>query len=196
MPAAVMPAEIENPEITQDLAELDAVLTEFDELVAGLEDEGFCWRPEPGRWSIGECMDHLSVTAALYEPVLEECMREGRAAGRTGIGKPRRGILNRLFLWLMAPPVRGKVKAPGSFLPAAIASKQEVCSRFSDRHGRLRRSMIEADGLDLWRNRLVSPASNLIRLSLGEAFALLLTHMRRHLWQARQVRQAPGFPAS
>jgi hypothetical protein len=31
-------------------------------------------------------------------------------------------------------------------------------------------------------------------MSLNSAFALMAAHERRHLWQARQVIAAPGFP--
>ena len=50
-----------------------------------------------------------------------------------------------------------------------------------------------ADGLDLKRIRVVSPVTRLLRLPLGAYFQFVIAHDRRHLWQARQVRNAPGF---
>jgi len=41
----------------------------------------------------------------------------------------------------------------------------------------------------------VSPGSRLLRMSLGDALALVLAHERRHLWQLRQLRADPAFPA-
>jgi hypothetical protein len=81
------------------------------------------------------------------------------------------------------------------FQPAGLSPKQTVYPRFVEQHRRLRAWMLEADGLDLWKNRLVSPAARLIRLSLGETFALLLAHLRRHVWQVRQISPAPSPPA-
>jgi hypothetical protein len=40
-----------------------------------------------------------------------------------------------------------------------------------------------------------SPVSKRIRFSLGAAFAAISAHQRRHLWQARQLRNDPAFPA-
>jgi hypothetical protein len=34
-----------------------------------------------------------------------------------------------------------------------------------------------------------------LKFTLGQAFRLLAAHERRHLWQARNVRNAPNFPA-
>src|SRR6266545_284985 len=54
----------------------------------------------------------------------------------------------------------------------------------------------QADGLDLARVRTISPVNSLLRLPLGAYFNFILAHDRRHLWQARQVRNAPGFGTS
>jgi hypothetical protein len=62
--------------------------------------------------------------------------------------------------------------------------KQEEYLRLARRAGRV----------DLARVKLESPASARVKLSLGETFALLAAHERRHLWQARQVKDHPSFP--
>lgn len=60
----------------------------------------------------------------------------------------------------------------------------------------LEKRMTQADGLDLGRVRVSSPISRSIKMSLGQSFALVLAHERRHLWQARQVRGSAGFPGA
>jgi hypothetical protein len=42
--------------------------------------------------------------------------------------------------------------------------------------------------LDLAHVRTISPVSRLVRLPLGAYFNFILAHDRRHVWQARQVR--------
>jgi hypothetical protein len=54
----------------------------------------------------------------------------------------------------------------------------------------------EAAGVDLRRARIVSPVTRMVRMNAGDAFALLLSHERRHLWQIRGIRQDAGFPPS
>jgi hypothetical protein len=53
----------------------------------------------------------------------------------------------------------------------------------------------QANGLDLSRARVRSPASKWLRMPLGSGFAVMTAHERRHLWQARRVTSSPGFPA-
>src|SRR5262249_27412667 len=52
----------------------------------------------------------------------------------------------------------------------------------------------ESNGLDLRRAKYVWPFWP-VKWSLGASFQLLLAHERRHIWQARQVRQDPDFSA-
>ena len=56
------------------------------------------------------------------------------------------------------------------------------------------RRVIAADGLDLGGIRMSSPISRRFKMSLGQWFAFLAAHERRHLWQAWQVRKDPAFP--
>jgi hypothetical protein len=42
--------------------------------------------------------------------------------------------------------------------------------------------------------RTASPAAPLFFLTLGQCFGALAAHDRRHLWQARRVREDPHFP--
>ena len=52
----------------------------------------------------------------------------------------------------------------------------------------------QANGVDLAKARVQSPANRWMRLDLGAGFALMTAHERRHLWQARQLTERPDFP--
>jgi hypothetical protein len=67
---------------------------------------------------------------------------------------------------------------------------------FSAWQDRLVERVRRADGLDLRRARRRSPILPIMKWSLGTMFALVLTHERRHIWQARQVRNEQRFPDS
>ncbi len=63
-----------------------------------------------------------------------------------------------------------------------------VLGEFMDWQDRLDERLRLADGRDLRRARARSPALPLFVWSLGSLFAITLAHERRHLWQARQIR--------
>ena len=73
----------------------------------------------------------------------------------------------------------------------------EIVAEFMDWQDKFGDTIRLADGLDLRRARGRSPAFPLVKWSLGSQFAITLAHERRHLWQARQVRNAVrlGFSA-
>jgi hypothetical protein len=38
--------------------------------------------------------------------------------------------------------------------------------------------------------------TRLVKISLGQVFPFIAAHERRHLWQARRVREDANFPAA
>lgn len=55
--------------------------------------------------------------------------------------------------------------------------------------------MREADGLDLGRLKLSSPAARILRLNAGDAFAALAVHAERHMGQVRRtIADVTGVP--
>jgi hypothetical protein len=62
-------------------------------------------------------------------------------------------------------------------------------------HKSLEQLVRDANGVDLAKVKVPSPITSLIRYNLGMAFWIQTAHDRRHLWQAREVRNSPGFPA-
>jgi len=53
-----------------------------------------------------------------------------------------------------------------------------------------------AGGDSVWRPSLLSsPISRLIRLNLGDCFAILVAHARRHLGQIERIKTHAEFPA-
>jgi hypothetical protein len=59
----------------------------------------------------------------------------------------------------------------------------------------LRQVIAAAADVDINRATLPNPFLRIVRLRVSTALMVLAAHDRRHLWQAEQVRTAPGFPA-
>ena len=57
-----------NPELDIYLEQIRYIRQDVAAIVADLGDGQFTWRPAPDRWSIGECFEHLNLTAAAYRP--------------------------------------------------------------------------------------------------------------------------------
>ncbi len=184
-------------------APLDEYVRQFEdlkrdarELTDGLEDDRLNWSPAAGRWSIAQCLDHLNVCAGPYADNLEQAIAEARERGLTATGPIRYSWIERWAIRSMEPPPRLRLPAPRMFRPEAAKRYDgaRVIADFMAYKDRLVELLASADGLDVGRFKIASPESRLIRLRVGAAFAFLASHERRHLWQARQVRENPGFP--
>lgn len=164
-------------------------------LVEGLSDDSFTWQPEPGRWSVGECLDHLNLTANVFLPLFHRAIDSGvRDLDLGTSGRVRRSIAGRLLLRVMEPPVKAGVKAPAVVTPRPSLTVDDVLPRFQGFQDDFLECLGRAAGTDLWKTRLRHPAIPVIKFGWGELFAICIAHERRHLWQAERVRSRGAFP--
>ena len=183
-----------NSEVERLLYQNHVNTTDAQGLAADLNEEQFLWRPATGRWSVGECIEHLNITHRQWLPMMETASREGRSRGAIDQGPYAYGFFSRLFLRLVQPPARLKVKTPAPFRPQARLEKERVMEEFVEFHERAARIIRESNGVDLAKVRVPSAFSHRIRYPLGMGFWILTAHDRRHILQARNVRRAKGFP--
>jgi hypothetical protein len=163
------------------------------ELTGALNDDQFNWRPSPERWSISQNLAHLNVVDGLDLPMIAKAIESGRTAGWTGAGPFHYGWLSRWFVRISETPAKFKMRAPKVYLPPTGEPKEKVVAEFQSIHDRLRELAAQSDGLDLARIQVPSPFP-WVKFSLGQRFALLAAHDRRHLRQAWNVRKHPDFP--
>lgn len=163
------------------------------ELTATLSDVQFNWRPGPKRWSISECLAHLNLTDGVALPEVAAAIEQGRAAGMTAPGPFRYSMFSRTFVRYAEPPPKVRVNAPKGYEPPAGHSKEQVVPEFLRQHDRWLELIAQADGLDLAKIKVSIPLRGW-KFSLGQRFALLTAHDRRHLWQAWEVRRHRDFP--
>ncbi|HWQ32168.1 MAG TPA: DinB family protein [Blastocatellia bacterium] len=182
------------PELQDYISQLEAIKRDAADLTAGMTETQFNWRPAPGQWSVAECLAHLNATAQQYIPLLSASIAEARERGWLSQGPFRYGWLGNRFVRAMEPPVKMKFKAPKAFVPLPDQPMSKTVPEFMELQDQFISLIGTANGLDLKRARVPSPATKLIKLSLGQGFALITGHERRHLRQARQVKNHPDFP--
>ncbi len=163
-------------------------------LCEGLSEVQFTWRPAPESWSIQECLGHLTIVGQQYLGRIENAIQDGRARGVTGNGSFHYGWLERYFLRQTEPPVRRRIPAPRRFRPVHGQPVTAILPTLLHVQREFVRLAEQAKGLDLARVKVRSPVSRFLKFSLGIALAQQAAHERRHLEQARRVRENPAFP--
>ena len=185
------------PDLVEELRDyyeqLENIKEDALELTAPLEDTQFNWRPSLKRWSISECLGHLNLANGLDVPMLAGEIERARSAGLTAKGPFHYGFLSRAVIRFTEPPANFKTKAPKAYKPASGQPKDKVVAEFISIHDRLLDLISRANGLDLARIKVPTLFPR-VKFSLGQRFALLAAHDRRHLRQAWDVRKHPNFP--
>jgi hypothetical protein len=179
------------------LDEIDAADRAGEALATTATDEQFHWRPRGGQgWSIAQCLDHLAVINIFYSAPVRQAIEEARTRGWTRNGSALPGFFGRRFIASQEPPVKRRFRAPGRVRPAAAQrSREAILADYHHAHTVLRQVIAAAADVDINRATLPNPFLRIVRLRVSTALMVLAAHDRRHLWQAEQVRTAPGFPA-
>jgi hypothetical protein len=94
----------------------------------------------------------------------------------------------------MEPPPKRRLRTSRRILPQRVEGVSELLAGFDAMHAALIERLRQSRGLDLSRVKVRSPLLPILRFQLGATFGVLVAHERRHLWQARQVRQELRFP--
>jgi len=183
---------VDDPPDIHDLHEqLDAAEREARAVVEGLSEEAGARRPTRGSWSVAECFDHLATSNRVYLAAMRKPAERARARGRMRRGPARPGVPGGLFVASLEPPPRWwwRLRAPrktrptetplGQAFAAFIASQQETCTFLA----------ANAD-LDLAGVPFPNPFVRGIRFSLATGLHVIAAHERRHLLQARRMREA------
>jgi hypothetical protein len=178
------------------VSELDLYRQQFEqiqqqasELTAGLDEARFNWRPSPQDWSIEECLAHLIMVGQWEIGAIEEAIGRAWKRGITGQGPFEYGAIDRFLVDQTEPPVRSPLPAPRHFAPLHGQPVTAVMPTFLHLQSQLILQLARAEGLDLRRVKVATPISPLLKMSLGMMFAQVAAHERRHLHQARRVRE-------
>ena len=186
------------PELEEFKAQFEALSADAGAVVTALSDEQFAWSPSPDVWSVGQCIEHLNVTARAYLPSLDEGIASAIRTGVYGTGPFTYNVLGRLMVRSMEPPPLWRLRAPKIFAPPSNGQTQrtrsEIMAGFRGYQVQYIDRLRQANGVDLAKAKVVSPANRLLHISLGSGFALQIAHERRHLWQARQLLARSDFP--
>lgn len=168
--------------------QFDSLTEAIESVVSGLAEEDLQWRPGEGRWSIVQCFEHLN-SGWMVLPKLDRKIGEARERGILGSGPFRTKFLGQIYIRAIEPPVRFRVvKSPVKFRPRASPPSSEVVPKILSLQKELIQRIRASDGLDVGAITLSSPITRRFRMTLGQWFAFLAAHERRHVWQAKQVK--------
>jgi hypothetical protein len=187
----VTPRRVPNaPQLAMLGRQFDMATDRAKAVVAALSPDALMRRPATDIWSPAECLTHLSLTAHIFKPLLDQAIDAARAHGLRGAGPYRMDLVGRVMRWIMEPPYRVRTKSAATVAPIDVGPPAQVLPAFVAAQDVLIESLHAADGVALDRATIISPFNRRIRYNLLSMFAILAAHERRHLWQAERASAA------
>jgi broad specificity phosphatase PhoE len=167
-------------------SELHAADARARAIASALTLQQLNWKPNPSAWSVGQCLEHLSVGNEVYVRAMS-----GSLTGRpTAVVQDiRPGWFGRWFIrtYIEPSPHTKRARAPKKITPGSRADPS-VLDRFVRSNDAVRDLMYRARNCDVNRIRFPNPFVSVIRFTVGTGFEILSKHQSRHLLQAERVK--------
>jgi hypothetical protein len=180
-----LPADLQ---ILQD--QLDDAERDAQHVAAGLSEELGKWRPSQSSWSVAECLDHLALTNRFYLAAMRTPSVRAREQGKLRRRPAKPGWIGGLFVRSLEPPAKMRIKAPKSIQPRSELALADALANFCDEQNQVRAFLRTYGDLDLAGLHFANPFIPGIRFTLATGLHIISVHERRHLWQARRVRES------
>ncbi|HEX6050853.1 MAG TPA: DinB family protein [Gemmatimonadaceae bacterium] len=144
------------------------------------------WQPPDGGWSVGQVFEHLCIASDDYLVTLRRLLANPPARSHAA-NRWKPSLAGRILVRSFESSRR--LPAPKMWRPAP-AARPNVVQEFLARQHELVELIERSMAFEWNRVRLASPVSSLVRMNVGDAFAILVTHAERHFRQIDRVRTA------
>ncbi|MBK6263480.1 DinB family protein [Marivirga sp. S37H4] len=171
------------------IKDLKAIQLVTKEEFLSLSEEELIWKPQPDKWSVAECLKHILIANEIYLKDIENKLK--KAEVRTIEHPVKFSLTGKIFLFFVDPKYKWKVPSPKIFKPVQKNKVEEgkaTIMEFLDLQGRIIEAAEKAYGYDHTNIYTFSPISKFLRFNIGEQFYIMMRHTKRHLNQARRVK--------
>lgn len=182
-----MSAELPN-ELKKLADEFANIKKDAGDFLAKVKDSEFNKRPQNNGWSVAECYDHLVVIGFDYSNQIEAALQILREKNLKLNGTLKYSWFGERFINFVGPGRKLKAKSPKKWKPQANINKSKVTTAFLQLQDRWIELINKSAGFDLTKVKLPSPATKLIKFSAYEILGMNAAHQRRHMEQAKRVK--------
>lgn len=183
IPLAMAAQSLTQSERDRAMSYLHATRKQFLDIVTTVSAEQLRYKPAPGRWSIAEIAEHLTLVEDSVFQAAQAALQKPPSAPDPALDeKMQQDVASRAR----------RASAPEGFVPRGRWTKAaDLASEFKARRDRSN-EFIQTTPAALRQHALPHPA--LGRLDAYQWFLFAAAHADRHIQQMREVMADPGFP--
>lgn len=153
-----------------------------------LTDDQLNRRPTPGKWSVGQCLEHLNIVGGLYLPTITRKLKAAQERRTKPADTVKRGIIGRKMTEAMRIPASEKpLKTPQQYAPSGSRLPRTVVEVFSRHLDELTALLEQARLVNANAIRIPNPIIPLLWPRLTDVVEMLVEHLKRHVAQAEHV---------
>lgn len=193
-PAAAPDPRLSDEELAQLVREIDDAQDQLLGRISGLTDEQWAFKQNPNRWSIGECVEHISRTQraivdgidfALAGPPnpswYEQTKGKHELVRQNVTSRPRGGV---------GSPFRATYEVS----PTEQWDRARAIREFYESHGEFR-ALVESMPREIKNRTFMNPFPQIGMLNVHDWLTLTALHVIRHTKQIIEVQEDPSYPA-
>jgi hypothetical protein len=168
--------------------EIDDITESFKNEFGGLTAEQLNYKPAPDVWSIAQNVHHLIVINESYYPILKAVRENTYKLPLLGRFEFVVNLFGKTILNSVSPDRRRKMKTFPLWQPSKSDLGADILEKFA-KHQQQLKDLIDSSSDLLDANTVISsPANRNIVYKLKTAFDIMVTHEKRHLEQARELK--------
>lgn len=177
--------------LTADLATLrDVAHRRFRPLT----DDQLNRRPSPGKWSVGQCLEHLNIVGGHYLPVITRKLKQAQERGTRPAATVKHGFIGTKMTEAMrTPPSEKAMTSPQRYAPSGSRLPRTVVEVFVRQLDELEALLAQARQVNANAIRVPNPIVPLLWPRLPDVAEMLVEHLKRHVAQAERVLENRGI---
>lgn len=173
---------------------LQSIQTDIQENFSELNEEQLNWKPSEDKWSIAQCVEHLILSNERYFPIFDRLLLKGYKPSFWERVSPFSNYFGKIMVKTLGPIPKKKYNAPKILKPSSSRIGKAIILSFGKQQERLKNYYTQLEQLITDKIIISSPVTSLITYSLDHCLQIIAAHQQRHLNQAMNVKEHPGFP--
>jgi len=153
------------------------------------------WKPNPEKWSIAECLEHLNIYGRYYLPIITTNIEKANNQAEATYSS---GLLGNYFVNAMLPKagnVVNKMKTPTAYNPTkSKMENKDYLNDFLEQQETLLNLLEQSKKVNLQNTKIPISLSKWVKIKLGDTFRFIIAHNQRHILQAQKLTKQEHFP--
>lgn len=177
--------------IRNSISQCEKALVEVKDIINGLDDDTLNTQEAEGKWSILQCLKHLSIANQIYVNNISKAFTKYPQQNEQEFRSHWKGDY---FTKMISPKGDGEVKNSmktfKSMNPDQALNPKLTIEEFFSTHEELIELMKKSESYNLNKVKVPTALGPIIKLRLGDAFRFLLGHLDRHVIQLKRIKKA------